>query len=101
MTDFNGLGMNMGNLSRLSKAKSRSLSAENFTGEKGKGGMSTDGLSARCAPQSAVPIRTLVEVIRVVLLCFRTADGTFPAGCSPGAFRASLISHFPSYPLLG
>ena len=49
MSDFNGLGMNMGNLSRLSKAKSRSISAENFTGEKGKGGMSTDGPAARCA----------------------------------------------------
>jgi len=29
---FDGLGMNMGNLSRLSKAQSRSISAENFTG---------------------------------------------------------------------
>lgn len=36
---FNGLGMNMGNLSRLSDAKTRSLSPENFNGEKGKGGM--------------------------------------------------------------
>ena len=31
--------MNMGNLSRLSDAKTRSISPENFTGEKGKGGM--------------------------------------------------------------
>ena len=36
---FNGLDMNMGTLSRLSDAKSRSISAENFQGEKGKGGM--------------------------------------------------------------
>ena len=36
---FNGLEMNMGNLSRLSDAKTRSISPENFTGEKGKGGM--------------------------------------------------------------
>ena len=36
---FNGLDMNMGNLSRLSDAKTRSISPENFTGEKGKGGM--------------------------------------------------------------
>ena len=36
---FNGLGMNLGNLSRLSNAKTRSICAENFTGEKGKGGM--------------------------------------------------------------
>ncbi len=40
---FNGLGLTMGNLSRLSKAQTRSVSPENFTGEKGKGGMSTDG----------------------------------------------------------
>ena len=38
---FNGLNMNMGNLYRLSDAKTRSISPENFTGEKGKGGMST------------------------------------------------------------
>lgn len=31
--------MNMGNLSRLSDAKTRSISPENFTGAKGKGGM--------------------------------------------------------------
>jgi hypothetical protein len=36
---FNGLDMNMGNLSRLSNAKTRSISPENFTGEKGKAGM--------------------------------------------------------------
>ncbi len=38
-TKFNGLEMNMGNLYRLSDAKTRSISPENFTGEKGKGGM--------------------------------------------------------------
>jgi hypothetical protein len=36
---FNGLDMNMGNLYRLSNAQTRSISPENFTGEKGKGGM--------------------------------------------------------------
>jgi hypothetical protein len=36
---FNGLDMNMGNLYRLSDAKTRSISPENITGEKGKGGM--------------------------------------------------------------
>jgi hypothetical protein len=38
-TKFNGLDMNMGNLYRLSDAKTRSISPENFTGEKGKAGM--------------------------------------------------------------
>ncbi|MBM4085763.1 MAG: DUF2961 domain-containing protein [Planctomycetes bacterium] len=46
---FNGLGMSLGNLSRLSRAKSRSLSAENFTGEKGKAGMATEGTGKNCA----------------------------------------------------
>jgi len=41
--DFDGLNMSLGNLSRLSNAKSRSISPENFTGEKGKGGMATVG----------------------------------------------------------
>ncbi|MHC4673490.1 MAG: glycoside hydrolase family 172 protein [Planctomycetota bacterium] len=46
---FNGLHMNMGNLSRLSDAKTRSISPEHFTGEKGKGGMSTNGPAAKAA----------------------------------------------------
>jgi hypothetical protein len=49
MAAFNGLGMNLGNLSRLSNAKSRSISPENFTGEKGKGGMATEGTGAKPA----------------------------------------------------
>ena len=46
---FNGLGMHLGNLSRLSNAKTRSLSPENVDGAKGRGGMATDGTGARCA----------------------------------------------------
>ncbi|MFO0547948.1 MAG: glycoside hydrolase family 172 protein [Polyangiaceae bacterium] len=36
---FNGLGLHLGNLSRLSDAETRSISAENPTGEKGKGAL--------------------------------------------------------------
>src|SRR3984885_4625454 len=43
---FNGIESNMGNLYRLSDAKSRSISPENFNGEKGKGGMATTGTGA-------------------------------------------------------
>jgi hypothetical protein len=46
---FNGLGLHLGNLSRLSNAKTRSISPENFTGEKGKAGMATEGTGASCA----------------------------------------------------
>lgn len=47
---FDGLNMNLGNLSRLSDAKTRSIGPENLTGEPGKGGMATLGTgSARSA----------------------------------------------------
>src|SRR5438128_5951541 len=46
---YNGLNLNMGNLSRLSHAKTRSISPENFTGEKGKGGMATQGTGLKAA----------------------------------------------------
>lgn len=49
MASFNGLNMNLGNLSRISNAKTRSISPENFTGEKGKAGMATEGTGAGCA----------------------------------------------------
>lgn len=50
--NFNGLGMGMGNLSRLSDAQTRSISAENFHGEKGKGGMAMEeGASWECAKE--------------------------------------------------
>lgn len=49
MASFNGLGMHLGHLARLSKARTRSISPENFTGEKGKGGMATEGTGASCA----------------------------------------------------
>jgi hypothetical protein len=49
MTAFNGLHLHLGNLSRLSNAQTRSISAENFTGEKGKGGMATEGTGKKYA----------------------------------------------------
>jgi len=46
---FNGLGMNMGNLSRISYAKTRSISPENFSGEKSKGGTALKGTGSKAA----------------------------------------------------
>ena len=46
---FDGLATNLANLSRLSKARSRSISPENPTGEKGRGGMATEGTGAEYA----------------------------------------------------
>ena len=46
---FDGLHMNMGNLFRISKAKTRSISPENFTGEPGRAGMATEGTGRNAA----------------------------------------------------
>jgi hypothetical protein len=46
---YNGLGLGLGTLSRLSSAQTRSISPENFTGEKGKGGMAAEGTGAKAA----------------------------------------------------
>ncbi|TFF34653.1 hypothetical protein [Mucilaginibacter psychrotolerans] len=43
---YDGLNNNMGNIFRTSDAVSRSISPENFHGEKGKGGMATTGTGA-------------------------------------------------------
>ena len=51
---FNGLDLNLGNLYRTSKAQTRSISPENFTGEKGKAGMATEGTGKKCARELGV-----------------------------------------------
>jgi hypothetical protein len=48
-TPFNGLGLSLGNLPRVSNAITRSISAENFTGAKGAAGMATEGAGATAA----------------------------------------------------
>jgi hypothetical protein len=49
MASYNGLGLSLGNLSRLSHALTRSISPENFSGEKGQAGMATEGTGAASA----------------------------------------------------
>jgi hypothetical protein len=49
MVSFNGLGLHLGNLAQLSNAETRSISAENFNGAKGQGGMATEGTGAIAA----------------------------------------------------
>src|SRR5260370_38312791 len=74
-TTFNGLGMSLGNLSLLSAAQTRSISAENFDGSKGKGGMAKEGTGAvparelgqgwKVSPSIAIPphgTATLAEI---------------------------------------
>ena len=49
MAEFNGLDMSLGNLARIARAQTRSISPENFGGEKGRGGMATEGTGAEAA----------------------------------------------------
>jgi hypothetical protein len=46
---YDGLDNHLSDLYRLSKAKTLSMSPENLTGEKGKGGMATSGTGADAA----------------------------------------------------
>ncbi len=72
MIPFNGLGMNMGNLSTLSPAQTRSLSPENFNSEKGRGGMALEGTGAnpardlgqgwKISPSIMIPAGQTVEI---------------------------------------
>lgn len=48
---FDGLNINLGNLSLLSDARTRCITAENPTGEPGKGGMATTGFAETKASQ--------------------------------------------------
>ncbi|MBN1127073.1 MAG: DUF2961 domain-containing protein [Sedimentisphaerales bacterium] len=48
-SSFNGVGMSLSGLPQLSDAQTRSISPENFTGEKGAGGMATEGTGANAA----------------------------------------------------
>lgn len=51
---FDGLGVHLGNLSRLSNATTRSISPENRTGAKGGGGMAESGTGAAAARELGI-----------------------------------------------
>ncbi len=74
MAPYNGLNLSLGNLSRLSNARTRSISAENPTGAPGMGGMAQPpaghaarelGQGWKCAPCISLPAAqttTLAEI---------------------------------------
>ena len=92
MNGFNGLGLGLGNLARLSRAKTRSISAENFTGEKGRGGMAAEGTGAECArelgrgwkisPSIGIPPRSTVVLADIA---------------GPGAIQHIWMTCFPKF----
>lgn len=92
MSSFNGLEMGLGNLARLSNAQTRSISAENFTGEKGKGGMAATGTGANSARDLGVgwKVSPSVEI---------AAGTTFTMGQieGPGAIQHIWLTCFPTF----
>lgn len=47
--DSSPFALSLGNLAQLSRARTRSISPENPTGKKGRGGMATEGTGSSCA----------------------------------------------------
>src|SRR6185312_13986631 len=74
-TPFDGLGVHLGNLSRLSNAQSRSISAENPTGARGQGGRADTGTGAvaarelgqgwKVSPSIDLPANTVVTLAEI------------------------------------
>jgi hypothetical protein len=77
-TAYDGLSNSMGNLYRLSKAKTLSISPENLTGAKGKGGMATEGSASQAA-------RDLGQGWKVNPFITIAAGQTFTLGSIEGA----------------
>ena len=71
---FNGLNSNLGNLFKLTNAQTRSISAENYTGEKGKGGMATEGTGAGCARDLGIGWKISPSVVIKAGEVFTVAD---------------------------
>lgn len=67
---FSGIYNSLGTLHLLSDAKTRSVSPENFTGERGKGGMATEGTGA-------TPARELGKGWKVSPSVYIPANSTF------------------------
>jgi hypothetical protein len=75
---FNGLGVGLSNLDQVSDAKTRSISPENFNGEKGKGGMATTGTGQDAAKELGQGWKVSPSVIIKSKTTFTIAEITGP-----------------------
>jgi hypothetical protein len=89
---FDGLGSHMGNLSRLSNAETRSISAENFTGAKGQAGMAIEGTGS-------VPSRELGRTWKVSPSINIAGEETATLADinGPGAIQHIWLTVFPTH----
>ncbi len=91
-TPFNGLGMHLGNLARLSSARTRSISAENPNGEKGRGGMATGGTGAHAARDLGVGWKVSPSIVISPVSTVTLADIQ-----EPGAIQHIWMTTYPSH----
>jgi hypothetical protein len=97
---FNGLGMGLSSLSRLSKAKTRSISPENFTGEKGQAAMSVDGPAKNAARDlgqgwKVSPYVTLKPKETFVMADVQGQGAIQQIWCTPaGAWRFAILRFY-------
>src|SRR5678815_3124494 len=97
---YSGLNLNLGNLSRLSRAKTRSISPENFTGEKGKGGMATEGTGANAARELGQSWKVSPSVVIKSKTTLTIAEITGPGSIShiwmtpTGNWRYSILRFY-------
>lgn len=76
--EYDGLSMSLATLPRLSDAETRSISPENFTGEKGRGGMATEGTGANAARELGQGWKISPSVRIAAGSTFTVADITGP-----------------------
>ena len=104
MSAFNGLGLHLGNLSRLSTAQTRSCSPENPTGAKGQGGRHVDpahgpsrdlgtGWKVRVIPNKypALRIEGDIDPRGRQEACYTVSDKARAVG---GAVLEAILNHF-------
>src|SRR5947207_11604401 len=83
--------MGLGNLSRLSHAKTRSISAENFNGGKGQGGMATEGTGEQGARDLGQGWKISPSVVIAPHSTMTLADIQ-----GPGAIQHMWLTTFPT-----
>jgi hypothetical protein len=89
---FDSLGMHLGNLSQLSRAVTRSISAENFTGAKGQGGMATEGTGAVAARElgQGWKVSPSIDIAANALVTLADIEG-------PGAIQHIWLTVHPTH----
>ncbi|OQC20163.1 MAG: hypothetical protein BWX69_02073 [Planctomycetes bacterium ADurb.Bin069] len=97
---FAGLDLGMGNLYRTSKAETRSICPENFTGEKGMAGMAVEGTGQNAARELGRTWKVSPSVVIKAGTTFTLAEIAGP-GCiqqiwmtPTGNWRASIVRFF-------